>query len=164
MDKDKVKQALYYLITSVLEMSEAGGEIKVHVSRRNKALNIAVGISHPWLGEGFAEVNLHSQAITQALALSQANFDSHHHNSFNAGMSDISLSNHQVLTSSSLMMVIDQGNTLDQDTNKIPRNILGLLFCCHLTELHEGQVVVQGSPNSSYRYVLQFHKALSEEE
>lgn len=164
LDKDKVKQALYYLITSVLEMSEAGGEIKVHVSRRNKALNIAIGVSHPWLGEGFAEVNHHSQAITKALAFGQANSDSYHHHSFNSGISDISLSHHQVLTSSSLMMVIDQGDTLDQDTNKIPRNILGLLFCCHLTELHEGQVVVQGSPNSSYRYVLQFHKALSEEE
>ncbi|WP_019507824.1 GAF domain-containing sensor histidine kinase [Pleurocapsa sp. PCC 7319] len=164
LDKEKVKQALYYLITSVLEMSEAGGEIKVHVSRRNKALNIAVGVSHPWLGEGFAEVNLHSQAITKALTLSQADSNSHHHNSFNAGMSDISLSNHQVLTSSSLMMLIDQGDTLDKETNKIPRDILGLLFCCHLTELHEGQVVVQGSPNSSYRYVLQLPKAHSEEE
>ena len=163
LDKDKVKQALYYLITSVLEMSEAGGEVKVHVSRRNKALNIAVGVYHPWLGEGFAEANLHSQAITKALSLNKANFDNQHH-SFNAGISDISLTNHQVLTSSSLMMIIDEENTLDQNTNKIPRDILALLFCCHLAELHEAQVVVQGSPNSGYRYVLQFPKAQSEEE
>ena len=164
LDKEKVKQALYYLITSVVEMSESGGEVKVHVSRRNKALNIAVGIFHPWLGEGLAQANLHSQAVTKALSLNQANSDNHHHNNFNAGMSDISLGNHQILTSSALMMVINEEDTVDKNTNKIPRDILGLLFCCHLTELHEGQMVVQGSANSSYRYVLQFPKAQSEEE
>lgn len=160
LDKEKVRQALYYLITSILEMSEAGGEVKIHVSRRNKALNIAVGISHPWLGEGFGETNLHSQAVTKALNFNQEM--SNHHNSFNAGMSDISLSNHKILAASALMMVINEGATLDKNTNRIPRDILGLLFCCHLTEIHEGQVVVQGSPNSSYRYVLQFPKAQSE--
>jgi signal transduction histidine kinase len=32
---------------------------------------------------------------------------------------------------------------------------LSLLFCCHLTEMHGGRVIVQGSPSSGYRYVLQ---------
>ncbi len=156
LDKEKVRQALYYLITSILEMSEAGGEIKIHVSRRNKALNIAVGISHPWLGENFGELNLHSQAITKALSLNQDN--SQNFDGFNAGMSDIALSNHQILTSAALMMVINEEDSLDKAVNKIPRDVLGLLFCCHLTEIHEGYVVVQGSLNSSYRYVLQFPK------
>ncbi len=162
LDKEKVRQALYYLVTSIVEMSEPGGEIRVHVSRRNKALNIAVGVSHPWLGEGFGEENLYSRAVTEALKhdreiLSEGD-------QFNAGMSDISLSNHQILTSSALMMVINEKNTVDKSTNKVPRDLLGLLFCCHLTELHEGKVVVQGSSNSSYRYVLQFPKAELEDE
>jgi len=54
------------------------------------------------------------------------------------------------------MIVINDENTLDKNTNKIPRDILGLLFCCHLTELHQGQVLVQGSLHTSYRYLLQF--------
>ncbi|WP_319420758.1 GAF domain-containing sensor histidine kinase [Pleurocapsa sp. FMAR1] len=162
LDKEKVRQALYYLITSILEMSEAGGEIKIHVSRRNKALNIAVGISHPWLGENFGESNLHSQAITKALSLNQDNIQNF--DGFNAGMSDIALSNHQILTSAALMMVINEEDSLDKVVNKIPRDVLGLLFCCHLTEIHEGSVVVQGSLNSSYRYVLQFPKTYSAEE
>jgi len=162
LDKDKVRQALYYLITSILEMSEPGGEVKVHVSRRNRALNIAVWISHPWLGDGLAEGEFHSQSITKALTLNQANPDTS--SSFYFGMSDIALSSHQVLTSSALMTVINEEEGLDQNTNKVPRDVLGLLFCCHLTELHEGQVVVQGSSESSYRYVLQFPKAESEGE
>ena len=143
-------------------MSEPGGEIKVHVSRRNKALNIAVGISHPWLGEGFGEENLYSKAVTKALKQNQASISES--DRFNAGISDISLNNHQVLTSSALMIAIDDKNMIDKNTNKVPRELLGLLFCCHLTELHEGKVVVQGSSNFSYRYVLQFPKAQLEEE
>jgi signal transduction histidine kinase len=162
LDKEKVRQALYYLITSILETSEVGGEVKIHVSKRNKALNIAVGISHPWLGEGFTEVNFHSQAVTKALSLNQN--ATNDYPSFHSRMSDISLSNHQILTAASLMMVINEEDTLKKHTNKIPRDILGLLFCCHLTELHEGQVIVQGSPNSNYRYVLQYPKAKLEEE
>ncbi|MGD1922287.1 MAG: histidine kinase dimerization/phospho-acceptor domain-containing protein [Pleurocapsa sp.] len=162
LDKEKVRQALYYLITSIIEMSEPGGEIKVHVSRRNKALNIAVGISHPWLGEGFGEENLYSKAVTKALKQNQASISES--DRFNAGISDISLNNHQVLTSSALMIAIDDKNMIDKNTNKVPRELLGLLFCCHLTELHEGKVVVQGSSNFSYRYVLQFPKAQLEEE
>ena len=161
LDKEKVRQALYYLVTSIIEMSEPGGEIKVHVSKRNKALNIAVGVSHPWLGEGFGEKNLYSKAVAKALKYKQDTVPTQ--SKFNAGISDIALNNHQVLTSSALMMVINEEDTIDKNTNKVPRDLLGLLFCCHLTELHEGQVVVQGSSNSSYRYVLQFPKALTEE-
>ncbi|MCC0177700.1 GAF domain-containing sensor histidine kinase [Waterburya agarophytonicola K14] len=162
LDKEKVRQALYYLMTSIIEVSEPGGEVKVHVSRRHKALNIAVGISHPWLGEGFGEANAQSKAI--AKALKKYSIPPLESNGFNAGMSDIALDNHQILTSSALMMTINDEYTIDKNANKVPRDLLGLLFCCHLTELHQGQVVVQGSINSSYRYVLQFSKAQIEHE
>ena len=162
LDKEKVRQALYYLVTSIIEMSEPGGEIKVHVSRRNKALNIAVGISHPWLGEGFGEENSYSKAVTKALKQDREN--NLERDRFSAGIGNISLDHRQVLTSPALMAVINEQDTIDKNTNKIPRDLLGLLFCCHLTELHEGKVVVRGSSNSSYRYVLQFPKAEAEEE
>ena len=164
LDKEKVRQALYYLVSSILEMSEPGGEVKIHVSRRNQALNIAVGITHPWLGEGFVEANLQSQAIAKALKSNQNHHTALSQNRFNAGMSDISLRNHQVLTASALTIAIDEENSLDNQSNKVPRDLLGLLFCCHLTELHHGQLVVQGSSNSGYRYVLQFPKATVESE
>lgn len=162
IDKEKIRQALYYLIVSILEMSEPGGEVKIHVSKRNEILNIAVGISHPWLGEDFGEAKLHSQAVTKALSLNQE--ISQKNNSFVPAVSEISMSNRQVLTSSALMMVINDENTLDKNSNKIPRDILGLLFCCHLIELHQGQVVVQGSANTSYRYLLQIPHAKPSED
>ena len=62
------------------------------------------------------------------------------------------------------MKAIDEEDTLDKNTNKIPRDILGLLFCCHLTELHQGRVIVQGSANFGYRYLLQFPHTKSGDE
>ncbi len=162
IDKEKIRQALYYLIVSVLEMSEPGGEVKIHVSKRNTILNIAVGVSHPWLGEDFGETKLHSQAVTQALNLNR-DLDQTS-DGFDMGINEIALTNRQILTSSALMMTINNENTLDKNTNKIPRDILGLLFCCHLTELHQGRVIVQGSPSTSYRYLMQFSHAKPIEE
>ncbi|MEM6612603.1 MAG: GAF domain-containing sensor histidine kinase [Cyanobacteria bacterium P01_C01_bin.72] len=151
LDKEKIRQAVYYLIASVLEMSEPGGEVKIHVSQRNQALNIAVGISHPWLGNDFAESKLHSHAVTQALDLNRHLQSDRQTITINP----IVPNSHQILTSAALMMTIEKKNTLAKNTNKIPRDILGLLFCCHLVELHGGRLVVQGSPSSGYRYVMQ---------
>ena len=151
LDKDKIRQGLYYLIASVLEMSESGGEVKIHVSQRDRALNIAVGTSHPWLGNDFNESKLYSHPVTQALSL---NSNSQGDRSVKE-VGKLTAKSHQTLTSSALMMAIDNASSLGGNTNKIPRDVLGLLFCCHLTEIHGGRIVIQGSPRSGYRYLLQ---------
>ena len=148
LDKEKIRQGLYYLIASIIEMSESGSEVKIHVSQRDRSLNIGVGISHPWLGNDFNESKLYSHPVTQALNLNKSDKSI-------AIESSLSPKSHSVLTSSALMIVINNSNTSAENTNKIPRDILGLLFCCHLTEIHGGRVVIQGSPRSGYRYLLQ---------
>ncbi len=154
LDKDKVKQALYYLIISILEMSESGGDVRIHVSRRQKALNIAVWLYHPWLGDGLPQVEFYSQSVTRALAIAESQAE----DSIGIGNSDILLGN-RVLTSSALMRVINgDDNPEAKPTDRVSRDVLGLLFCCHLTELHNGTVFVQGSPESGYRYILQIPK------
>ena len=161
LDKDKVKQALYYLIVSVLEMSESGGEVRIHVSRRNRALNLAVWLSHPWLGDGLPQVEFYSKSVTQALAIAESqSFE----NSASSGMSDVLLGN-RVLTSPALMSVINSEKQFSNSkaTEKVSRDILGLLFACHLTELHQGKVIVQGSPEAGYRYIIQLPKVEQDE-
>jgi signal transduction histidine kinase len=162
LDKDKVKQALYYLIINVLEFAEAGGEVRLHVSRRNQALNIAVWLSHPWLGDGLPQVEHYSQSVSKALAITRSSASDN--NQMTA--SDTLLGN-QVLTSAALIQVINDGENLNinhKPTEKISRDVLGLLLSCHLVELHGGQVIVQGSPESSYRYIVKLPKVESEEE
>ncbi|MBE9168036.1 GAF domain-containing sensor histidine kinase [Pleurocapsales cyanobacterium LEGE 06147] len=159
LDKDKVRQALYYLIINVIEIAEAGGEVRVHVSRRNQALNIAVWLSHPWLGDGLHQVEFYSQSVTKALALSRSTKAENKH----LLMSDVLLGN-QVLTSSALMSAININNGGNiNNKEKISRDVLGLLLSCHLVELHGGQVIVQGTPESGYRYILKLPRIESEE-
>lgn len=160
LDKEKVRQALYYLIISVLEMSEAGGEVRIHVSHRHRGLNIAVWLTHPWLGDGLPQIELYSQSVTKALAL---NTSSGGH-TFEHSMGDVLLGN-QILTCAALMTVLNEGeNNNHKHTNKISRDLLGLLLSCHLVELHHGQIAVQGSSESGYRYILQLPTIESEEE
>lgn len=151
LDKEKIRQSLYYLIASVLEMSEPGGEVKIHVSQRDLALNIAVGTSHPWLGNDFSESKLDDHAVTHALNLNNSSSSDLSRKQTNR----LSSKSHQVLTSEALMVAINNTSSASKNANKIPRDILGLLFCCHLTEIHGGRVAIQGSPGSGYRYLLQ---------
>ncbi|MDA0268452.1 MAG: GAF domain-containing sensor histidine kinase [Cyanobacteria bacterium] len=52
LDKTVFKQVLYQLIFCVINGPGEGGVVKIHASRQNQALKLAVWLSHPWLGEG----------------------------------------------------------------------------------------------------------------
>jgi len=159
LDKDKVRQALYYLIINVIEIAEAGGEVRVHVSRRNQTLNIAVWLSHPWLGDGLHQVEFYSQSVTKALALSRSTQAENNH----LVMSDVLMGN-QILTSAALTSAININNGENINSKeKVSRDVLGLLLSCHLVELHGGQVIVQGTPESGYRYILKLPRIEPEE-
>jgi hypothetical protein len=43
---------------------------------------------------------------------------------------------------------------LKRPTNHMSRESLGLLLSCQLAEFHKGQISIQGSIESGYRYVL----------
>ncbi|MGK7877291.1 MAG: GAF domain-containing protein [Xenococcaceae cyanobacterium] len=153
LDKEKVRQALYYLVVSVIESSEAGGEVRIHVSRRSKTLNIAVWISHPWLGDGLPQVKLYSRLVTNLLSGLETSPEAS-----KSQMSDSHLGN-QILKSSDLAAALNKTEQLNKKSaDKSSRELLGLLLSCHLAEIHGGKIIVQGSPESGYRYVLTLPK------
>lgn len=67
LDRKKVKQTLFYILTSIIDGSRSGGEISVHISQRAQQININCWVRHPWLGEGisFEKINLYNQAIQE---------------------------------------------------------------------------------------------------
>lgn len=162
LDKDKVRRMLYYLVFSVIYSAEVGSVIRIHVSRKNERLNIAVWTSHPWLGDGLPQINpetrdlgflhsviaaisngseatrnpsvIESQELLPALSLPSASYQ----------VSSCSVST--VLAITEGMNKISGGNN--------SRETLGLLLSCHLAELNGGRILVQGSPDSGYRYVV----------
>ncbi|HAC63463.1 MAG TPA: histidine kinase [Cyanothece sp. UBA12306] len=152
LDKDKVRESLYYLVISLIQSSEAGGEIRLHISRRSQTLNIAVWLAHPWLGDGLPQVNLYctfnnhgEEQLPQVSSILQQEL------SLEANLDDY------ILKASSLeTMIHSQVNpNLKENSSQA---LLGLLLGCYLTESQGGQIMVQGSSESGYRYVLMLPK------
>ncbi|MDJ0599247.1 MAG: GAF domain-containing sensor histidine kinase [Crocosphaera sp.] len=152
LDKEMISQGLYYLIMSILESGEAGGEIRIHVSRRSKTLNMAVWVSHPWLGDGLPQVNFHPSSSQKKLAQLHTSL-----NSLEQNKAVISTVNDYVLRASSLEKLI-YAEERNQSKSQTSQELLGLLLSCHLIENHGGKIMVQGSPHSGYRYVLMLPK------
>lgn len=180
LDKEKVRPILYYLVYSVIHAAEAGSEVRIHASRKTDKINIAVWVSHPWLGEGlpqigegFAESSLHSEAIAskgQREAIAPSTAPETIASVSNAleplpGVSGIESSelnsspylplSHPVLSTTSLSVAL----SLHSESNKTPgkpdsREYLGLLLSCHLAELHGGDISIQGSLDAGQRYVV----------
>lgn len=150
MDRDKVRQMLYYLVYSIIHSAEAGGEVRIHVSRKSKKLKIAVWVSHPWLGEGIPPV--YGGVVASSLPMPSLN-ESELEDVTSFGKVDLPPSN-QMISGASILAAF----TLSQELTKTPtdedsRESLGLLLSCHLAQLHKGQISVQGSLESGYRYV-----------
>ncbi|PSF34535.1 histidine kinase [Aphanothece hegewaldii CCALA 016] len=159
LDKDKIKQALYYLIISVLESSESGGEVRVHISRRNNTLNIAIWVSHPWLGDGLPQITFHPSLVTNGLSLELETLTS----VVTVDKFD-SYSENQVISTSSIEANLNRFKEINpHHTQENPQALLGLLLGCYLAENHGGKIMVQGSPESGYRYVLMLPKIAVDE-
>ncbi|HAX74302.1 MAG TPA: histidine kinase, partial [Cyanobacteria bacterium UBA11372] len=130
--------------------------IRIHVSRKSDGLNIAVWVSHPWLGEGFQQVEpyFHQSQLPGVSYYSEAD------------TTDDTLEDWQEHPEKSLplskrmtqegdeLSFVQKSDALDDRGLPQSRDNLGLLLSCHLAQMHNGQVSIQGSPESGYRYVL----------
>ena len=170
LNKDKVRQMVYYLVYGVIHSAEAGSEVRIHVSRKSDQLNIAVWVSHPWLGDsvpqvggGIAESLISSSASTTVsngleTPLSTGKFE----NSELTSLSYLPAGN-PVLPSSSVCATLKQELKAKLAEND-SRESLGLLLSCHLAELQGGEILIQGSLELGYRYVISLPKLESVDE
>ncbi len=157
LDKDKVRQMLYHLIFSVIQVSATGSIVRIHVSYKEDTLNITVWVSHPWLGDGITEVDPYFRLNPQPLLELTSIAQNYNMNFENQEMSDL-----VVMVEKSKDLPVSNGavslNSSDLDlkgpTNHMSRESLGLLLSCQLAELHKGQISIQGSIESGYRYLL----------
>ncbi|MBD2576083.1 GAF domain-containing sensor histidine kinase [Oscillatoria sp. FACHB-1406] len=149
LDKEKVRQALYYLVRTVIQSAESGSEVRIHVSRKDYLLNLAVWVSHPWLGDGLPQVEIYSQPLNleitpsweTAVALTEPETEE-------------LPSNQQILANPSLSPLEKVEQLQQKSPEENYRDILGLVLSCHLAELHGGSITIQGSLQSGYRYVF----------
>jgi hypothetical protein len=149
LDKGKVRPMLYYLVMSLIDLAKGEGEVRIHVSRRSKTLNIAIWLSHPWLGDGLPQWAFPPAAIAQPVELvppPSAPFPD---------PTDFNLSSQHILNAASLAATLRQASNLGTNwTESTAQSTLSLLLGCYLAECHGGKVVIQGSAESGYRYVI----------
>lgn len=55
LDQRVVKQILYHLVFSIMQVAGDNGTLRVHACRRGKALALGLWLSNPWLGEGLPQ-------------------------------------------------------------------------------------------------------------
>lgn len=145
LDKEKVRQVLYHLLFSVIQTANASSIIRVHVSRKVDRLNIAIWVTHPWLGEGLPYGELYTTEVASLANLSSA-FE-------NSGFTSGAIAGQTTVTA--LSTAPEAIADSDVDFKVGDRDNLRLLLSCYLTELHGGQISLQGTPESGYRYVIE---------
>lgn len=155
LDKDKVRQILYHLVFSVIQLSATGSVVRIHVSYKEDTISITVWVSHPWLGDGITEVDPYFRLNPSPLFELTGEAAMYNENQEQAGSlpialdkSQYSIGNHPGISAASSS--IDLAKT----SGSLSRESLGLLLSCQLAELHGGQISIQGALESGYRYVL----------
>jgi signal transduction histidine kinase len=155
LDKDKVRQILYHLIFSVIQVSATGSVVRIHVSSKEKTLNTTVWVSHPWLGDGITEVDpyfrLNPQPLLELTSVAQSY---NHHSEFDAENLSLAMEPKELTISNSGVVSLSADLDLNKPHHHLSRESLGLLLSCQLAELHKGQISIQGSVESGYRYML----------
>ncbi|MDJ0715688.1 MAG: GAF domain-containing sensor histidine kinase [Prochloraceae cyanobacterium] len=154
LDKEKIRQALYYIVVGVLESADTGSLIRIHVSHRSNTLNLGIWASHPWLADGLPQVELFSPYLVNFLSLnSQSSREANFIDIEDRGLSD------RVISASIVAKALQESEKVKSNSNENnSHKLLGLLLACHFVELHEGKIMIQGSPESGYRYILQLPK------
>ncbi|MFB2835190.1 GAF domain-containing protein [Floridanema evergladense] len=176
LDKEKVRQMLYHLVSSLLKSADTGCVIRVHVSRKNQGLNIAVWVSHPWLGDSLPHVEsfLHQSSMKTIPVISEslpAEVEAEE------GWSTLVIPSEQehphIESSSSIdfsdfdeqVMATDEEVEISSPAlNNESWENLGLLLSCHLAQMQGGYISIQGSPESGYRYVILLPKVMPVDE
>jgi signal transduction histidine kinase len=151
LDKNKVRQILYHLVFGISQASSAGSIIRIHVSRKQNRLNIAIWVSHPWLGDSLPNTELYTyqSSLPSGMSESEAAYSAHHAWNSSSESTGVAIST----TSSNALTAAEELETTEsQPMNS--RESLGVLLSRQLAEMHGGQVSIQGTPEAGYRYVV----------
>ena len=152
---------LYHLVSSVLKAADTGSVVRIHVSRKGEGLNVAVWVSHPWLGDGLPHVEPYLyQSPVKAISISSEtlpyesdSLEQEQGMQFleapKARLSDV----YEEDMPTTREIESAQNQLIDRSSDNF-----GLLLSCHLAQLHGGQISIQGSPESGYRYVVSLPK------
>jgi signal transduction histidine kinase len=168
LDKDKIRQLLYHLVFSVIQAATTGSIICIHISHKDYGLNLAVSVSHPWLGDGLTQVDPYFGHLPVPVVAKE--------------QSSVSVLN-KLESQSEMVLAVPAGQPLElsisssdtlateleselaqPNSSNCSGESLRLVISCHLAQLHGGQISIQGTPESGYRYVVSLPELTAVEE
>jgi hypothetical protein len=115
-------------------------------------------VTHPWLGDGLPHIQLHASVLSNGTVEREIFSSCGTDDRFEGKTDD------RALTIPSLEESLARlKNSHDKRDAQKPQALVGLLLACYLAEHQGGKIVVQGSPGSGYRYVLQLPKIETDE-
>ncbi|MBE9068321.1 GAF domain-containing sensor histidine kinase [Leptolyngbya cf. ectocarpi LEGE 11479] len=138
LDKRIIKQLIYNLTLSIAKASAEGSTIRIHISRRDDRLTLAIWVSNPWLGEDLPQTVINwgrQNSILPPMPPVDAAY----------GFEAIENVSTPISSKS-----VNESDAIDI------RQELGLLLSQRLTDIHDGDITIQGSQNHGYRYVVSF--------
>ncbi len=159
LDKDKVRHLLYHLIFTVIQAATAGSVINLHVSHKNDGLNFTISASHPWLGVGLTEID----PYFYQLPILDSNYPARTSQPYSQQSAELTLpvpEAHLELSLSTDVAAKSEPELTQVDSNVLADKeyrsceSLRLLLSYHLAKLHGGQILVQGTAELGYRYVV----------
>lgn len=151
LDKDKVRQALYYLIMHIINYTEEGSEVKLHIAHRHKSIDLIIWASHPWLDRGITTMPIYHELMSDPNIISEEDDQSWELGAYGV--------QRKILNSWDVLSQLNEG-LIDQtkSSQKIIRETLGLLLSCLLIEIHGGTIIIQDSSELNYRYIVKLPK------
>jgi signal transduction histidine kinase len=130
LDKEKIRQMLYHLIFSVVQASNGGSNVHLHVSNKVDSLRLTIWVTHPCLD------------------------DTMFGNDYSSSSAFRNQSNHQSSKKSGNTALLEAPVSPEVGIHEALQQTLGFLFSRQLVERHGGQIQVQGESAPGYRYVI----------
>jgi hypothetical protein len=149
LDKDKIRQMLYHLLFSIIQSANGGSVVQLHISRKTDQLQFSLWVSHPWLGEGLLPNNDGDSLIDLPISNDALNTTSLATEAESGGIATVE----RLLGALSAPLNSENLNELLQATSAERPENLRLLLSRHLAEIQGGQLFVQSSSESGYRYI-----------
>ena len=160
LDKDKLKQILYHLIFSAIQLSATGSIVRIHVAYKEDFIHITVWASHPWLGDGITEVDpyfrLKQKPLLEFIGETPKYKQNLQNPEQNGNSKTSTFADNFSFGNNSKLNSIGKDASQESTTlnGSISRESLGLLLSSQLAELHGGSITIQGSMESGNRYLL----------
>ncbi|MGB3291387.1 MAG: GAF domain-containing sensor histidine kinase [Phormidesmis sp.] len=155
LDKRVVKQLIYHLVLSIVKMSSAGSTVRLHISRKDNNISIALWVSNPWLGEDLPQALIawEQSNFSTTTTTSQPAFASEGARAI-AKTPPVSVDTHSPngfvqSESAEIFEALATAKKVDAS-----RQELSLLWSHHLIKKHGGEAIIQGSPTTGYRYII----------